>query len=97
MSQISREQVQHVANLARLTLTPEEEDRMTRNLNDILQFFQQLNQLDTDDVPPTSHVLEIANVMRDDVPRPSWPLEDVLKNAPDEDNGMFRVPAVIEE
>lgn len=97
MSQISREQVQHVAHLARLTLTPEEEDRMTRDLNDILQFFQQLNQLDTEDVPPTSHVLELQNVMRDDEPRPSWPLEEVLKNAPEEDNGMFRVPAVIEE
>ncbi|MFO7264254.1 MAG: asparaginyl/glutamyl-tRNA amidotransferase subunit C [Bacillaceae bacterium G1] len=97
MSQISREQVQHVAHLARLTLTPEEEERMTRDLNKILMFFQKLNQLDTDDVPPTSHVLELTNVMRDDVKRPSWPLEEVLKNAPDEENGMFRVPAVIEE
>ena len=97
MSQITREQVQHVANLARLTLTPEEEERMTRNLNDILMFFQKLNELDTENVPPTSHALEVTNVMRDDVKRPSWPLEEVLRNAPEEENGMFRVPAVIEE
>jgi len=97
LSKITREQVQHVANLARLQLSPEEEDRFTRNLNDILLFFHKLNELDTQDVPPTSHVLEITNVMREDNVRPSWPREEVLKNAPDHENGMFRVPAVIEE
>ncbi len=97
MSEITREQVQHVANLARLKLSLEEEERFTRHLNDILLFFQQLNELDTQDVPPTSHVLDMNNVMREDEMRPSWPREDVLKNAPDHENGMFRVPAVIEE
>ncbi len=97
MSRISREQVQQVAHVARLKLTPVEEEQVTQHLNDILVLAQKLNQLDTEQVPPTSLGIELTNVMRDDVKRPSWPLEQLLKNAPDEENGMFRVPAVIEE
>jgi aspartyl-tRNA(Asn)/glutamyl-tRNA(Gln) amidotransferase subunit C len=66
-------------------------------LNDILQFAEKLNQLDTEQIEPTSHVLPIENVLRDDEVRPSIPREKALLNAPDQKNGMFRVPAVFEE
>lgn len=96
MSAISRQQVEHVANLARLALTPEEAERFTQQLNKILEFAHKLNALNTDGVEPTSHVLPLANVMRDDEVRPSIPREEALKNAPDQANGLFRVPKVIE-
>ncbi|GGE26497.1 aspartyl/glutamyl-tRNA(Asn/Gln) amidotransferase subunit C [Marinithermofilum abyssi] len=94
---ISREQVEHVARLARLSLTEEEAERYTEQLNDILDFAEKLNELDTDDVEPTSHVLPMANVLREDERRPSLPREKALANAPDQKDGMFRVPAVFEE
>jgi aspartyl-tRNA(Asn)/glutamyl-tRNA(Gln) amidotransferase subunit C len=94
---ISREQVEHVARLARLSLTEEEAERYTEQLNDILGFAEKLNELDTDDVEPTSHVLPMANVLREDERRPSLPREKALANAPDQKDGMFRVPAVFEE
>ncbi len=97
MSKITREQVQHVANLARLKLTNEEEEQFTRNLNDIFTFMDKLNELDTTDVPPMSHVLDITNVMRPDITRPSLPREEALLNAPDHQDGQFKVPAVLGE
>lgn len=96
MAAITREQVEHVADLARLSLTPEEAERLTEQLNQILAFAHKLNELDTDGVEPTSHVLPLANVMRDDEVRPSIPREEALKNAPDHADGLFRVPKVIE-
>lgn len=93
---ISIRDVEHVANLARLELTEEEKVKYTEQLGAILAYAQKLNELDTEDVPQTSHVLPISNVMRDDVPRPSTPIEKVMLNAPDEEDGQFRVPAVLE-
>lgn len=96
MGAISCQQVEHIANLARLSLTPEETERFTEQLNKILEFAHKLNELDTDGVEPTSHVLPLANVMRDDAVRPSIAREEALKNAPDCAGGLFRVPKVIE-
>lgn len=94
---ISKEQVQKVAALARLTLTETEADQFTIQLNNILQFAEKLNELDTEGVEPTSHVLPMANVLREDKVIPSIPREKALANAPEQKDGMFRVPAVFEE
>lgn len=88
--------VEHVANLARLALTDEEKAQFTEQMNAILKYAEKLNELDTANVAPTSHVLDVKNVMRADETRPSWPIEKVMKNAPDEEDGQFRVPAVLE-
>ncbi|KQL45104.1 Asp-tRNA(Asn)/Glu-tRNA(Gln) amidotransferase subunit GatC [Brevibacillus choshinensis] len=96
MSAITRKEVEHVANLARLQLTEEEAERYTKDLNAILEFAAKLNELDTSNVAPTSHATDVKNVMREDVNRPSLPREEVLKNAPDHEEGQFKVPAVFE-
>ncbi|BFH67036.1 Asp-tRNA(Asn)/Glu-tRNA(Gln) amidotransferase subunit GatC [Paenibacillus dendritiformis] len=93
---IQVQDVEHVAKLARLNLTDEEKARYTEQLNAILKYAEKLNELDTDDVPPTTHVLPIRNVMRDDAVRPSLPIEKVMLNAPQEEDGQFQVPAVLE-
>jgi aspartyl-tRNA(Asn)/glutamyl-tRNA(Gln) amidotransferase subunit C len=94
---ISKQQVQHVAALSRLKLTEEEIEQFTNQLNAILKFAEKLNELDTENVEPTSHVLPMSNVLRDDEVRPSLPREKALQNAPDQKDGLFRVPAVFEE
>ncbi|WJQ82337.1 Asp-tRNA(Asn)/Glu-tRNA(Gln) amidotransferase subunit GatC [Brevibacillus brevis] len=96
MSAITRKEVEHVANLARLQLTEDEAERYTKDLNAILDFAAKLNELDTSNIEPTSHATDVKNVMREDVNRPSLPREDVLKNAPDHEDGQFKVPAVFE-
>ncbi|GEN35618.1 MULTISPECIES: Asp-tRNA(Asn)/Glu-tRNA(Gln) amidotransferase subunit GatC [Aneurinibacillus] len=96
MSAISRDEVEYVAKLARLNLTEEEAVKYTEQLNSILEFAGKLNELDTTNVPPTSHVLDVYNVMRDDEVRPSADREEALRNAPDEEDGQFKVPAVME-
>jgi aspartyl-tRNA(Asn)/glutamyl-tRNA(Gln) amidotransferase subunit C len=93
---ISIKDVEHVAGLARLTLSEEEKQQFSAQLNKILQYAGKLDELNTDGVEPTSHVMPIANVMREDAVRPSLPLERVLLNAPDEEDGQFKVPAVLE-
>lgn len=93
---ITIKDVEHVANLARLELNDEEKQQFTEQLNAILKYAEQLNELDTEHVEPTSHVLQLSNVMRNDEVRPSWPLEKVLLNAPDEEDGQIKVPAVLE-
>lgn len=93
---ITPKDVEHVARLARLELSDAEKDQFTEQLNAILKYAEKLNGLDTDNVEPTSHVLPIKNVMRADEKRPSLPIEKVLLNAPDEEDGQFKVPAVLE-
>lgn len=93
---ITPKDVEHVARLARLELSDAEKDQFTEQLNAILKYAEKLNGLDTDNVEPTSHVLPIKNVMREDEKRPSLPIEKVLLNAPDEEDGQFKVPAVLE-
>jgi aspartyl-tRNA(Asn)/glutamyl-tRNA(Gln) amidotransferase subunit C len=90
---ISRDEVLHVARLAWLALTDEEIDRLTKELDQILEAVGIVSELDLADVAPTSHPLDLVNVEDDDVARDSLPLEDVLANAPDAEDGHFKVPA----
>lgn len=96
MSTLSRQDVQRIADLARLELTAEELDLFTRQLGDILTYVEQIRALDTKGVTPTSQVLN-RPVDRDDVPGPTLSREDLLRNAPDasQEAGMFKVPRVI--
>jgi aspartyl-tRNA(Asn)/glutamyl-tRNA(Gln) amidotransferase subunit C len=89
---ITRAQVLHVARLARLDLSEEEVARLQLELSAILDAVSKVSELDLDDVPPTSHPLDLVNVLRPDEPRPSLPLEDVFANAPQREGDMFRVP-----
>jgi aspartyl-tRNA(Asn)/glutamyl-tRNA(Gln) amidotransferase subunit C len=93
---ISEETVRHVANLARLSLSEEEVARLAPQLSEIIDYAEQLQQLDLSDVPPTSHSLTQTNVFRDDTPRPSLPREVALASAPDRTDEYVRVPAVLE-
>jgi aspartyl-tRNA(Asn)/glutamyl-tRNA(Gln) amidotransferase subunit C len=90
---IDRDQVLHVARLARLRLTDAEVERMTTELAPILDHVEKIGELDLDDVEPTSHVVELENVLRPDEPRPSLPRERALAEAPDAAPGGFRVPS----
>jgi aspartyl-tRNA(Asn)/glutamyl-tRNA(Gln) amidotransferase subunit C len=93
---ISRSEVQHVARLARLGLEDEELDRMAAELNHILEAMQALRELDTSAIPPTAQVIPLRNVMRDDVPRPSAPADEILRNAPAQRDQQFLVPPVLD-
>jgi aspartyl-tRNA(Asn)/glutamyl-tRNA(Gln) amidotransferase subunit C len=94
---ISREDVVHVARLARLALTDAEAERMREQLNAILAHIDALRAVDTTGVEPTSHAVPVVNVMREDEPRPSLPPEAMLANAPDRAGEFFRVPRIIED
>ena len=94
---LTRAQVQHVAMLARLALSPEEEERMREQLSSILEHVNRLQEVDTAAIPPTASVLDLRNVERPDVARPSLPPEAILANAPDRAGDQFRVRAILEE
>ena len=87
--------VEEVAALARLSFTDEEKRKLTVQLIRILEYMEKLNELDTSNVEPLSHVVERTNVFREDVTKPSAPVEDVLKNAPARTEKFFKVPKVI--
>jgi aspartyl-tRNA(Asn)/glutamyl-tRNA(Gln) amidotransferase subunit C len=90
---IDREQVLHVAKLARLSFSDEEVDRLAPELSKIVEYVEQMDRLDLDGVEPTSHVVELQNVLREDVPRESLPKERALEQAPDATADGFRVPS----
>ena len=90
---IDREQVLHVARLARLRLGDDEVERMTGELSSVLDHIEKIGELELDDVEPTSHVVGLENVLRPDEPRPSLPREVALAEAPDSDGAGFRVPS----
>lgn len=92
---ITKKDVEHVAMLARIELTEEEKERFTKDFNDILGFVNKLNELDTENVPPTAHVLDLQNVFREDVVAPSLEREKALENAPEQKDGLFSVPKII--
>ncbi len=94
---ISREEVQKVALLARLLLSPEEVDRMTAQLGQILDYMALLNEASTEGIEPMAHAVEMANVFREDQVEESLPRESALANAPDRDAECYRVPAVLGE
>ena len=90
---IDRDQVLHVARLARLELSEEEVERMANELSGILEHVDKIGELDLDDTEPTSHVVALENVLRPDEPRPSLPRERALESAPDPERDAFRVPS----
>ncbi|MBP8646263.1 MAG: Asp-tRNA(Asn)/Glu-tRNA(Gln) amidotransferase subunit GatC [Syntrophobacteraceae bacterium] len=92
---ISREKVRHVADLARLELSEQEELRMTEQMNRILGYMDQLNELNTEKIPPTTHAIQLQNVFREDEVQDSLPREQALANAPQTDGVNFIVPRVI--
>jgi aspartyl-tRNA(Asn)/glutamyl-tRNA(Gln) amidotransferase subunit C len=90
---IDRDQVLHVAKLARLKFSEEEIERLAPELTKIVEYVEQMDRLDLEGVEPTSHVVELQNVLREDVPRDSLPKERALDQAPDAADGGFRVPS----
>jgi len=96
MMKITVEQVRYVADLARLQLAPGEEERLTGQLNAILGYMDQLGEVDTSGVEPTSHVLPLTNVLRDDLPQACLTTAEALANAPAAEQGHFAVPKIIE-
>lgn len=93
---ISPEQVRRIARLGRLKLSTEEQSAMSEDLGRVLGYIEMLNELDTTDVEPTSHVLDLVNVTREDEHRPSLSVEAALGNAPDRAGNFYRVPKIIE-
>ena len=93
---MSREEVAHIALLARLGLSEAELERFREQLSDVIENFQVLQQVDTSDVPPTAYPIALENVMREDRVAPSLPQDEVLANAPAKEEGCFRVRAVLE-
>ncbi|MEW6648599.1 MAG: Asp-tRNA(Asn)/Glu-tRNA(Gln) amidotransferase subunit GatC [Chloroflexota bacterium] len=93
---LSIDEVEHIAQLARLELTPAEKERFRRQLSDILEYAARLQQVDTSGIPPTSSVLPAHSRLRDDDPLSSLPREAVLANAPQQRDDQFQVPPVLE-
>ena len=93
---ITMQEVEHVARLARLELNEKEKEKMRSQLDSILSYIDKLNELDTSAVEPTSHVLPLTNVFREDEVRPSISQEEALANAPDRHDLLFRVPKILE-
>jgi len=93
---ITVSEVRYIARLARLQFTPAEEERLAREMSEILEYMDKLNELDTEAIPPMSHVLDLVNVLREDRVEQRISREEALSNAPDADDAYFRVPKVIE-
>ena len=93
---LPRDVVTYVASLAHIGISGEEADELAVELSSVLDHFGVLSQVDTDGVPPTSHVAQITNVLRDDVVRPSWPASAVLNNAPHREDNLFAVSAIFD-
>ena len=93
---VSKEDVKHIASLARLEFSEEELEKYTKNMADIVDFANSLSALDVSNVQPTNHILDIKNVFRKDEVRPSYDREEILKNAPTKAGGCVSVPKVIE-
>ncbi|MCM1566206.1 MAG: Asp-tRNA(Asn)/Glu-tRNA(Gln) amidotransferase subunit GatC [Dehalobacter sp. 4CP] len=92
---LSREEVEHVALLARLQLSEEEVELYTEQLNSILGYAEMLQKLNTDQVSPTAHAVQLFNVLREDEVKLSMSRDKILMNAPDEEDGFFRVPRIV--
>ncbi|MBT9149510.1 MAG: Asp-tRNA(Asn)/Glu-tRNA(Gln) amidotransferase subunit GatC [Dehalococcoidia bacterium] len=93
---LGREEIEHIARLARLGLSEAETERFQSQLSDIMENFDILQEVDTTDILPTAHVIEMENVIRDDKVAPSLPQDEILANAPRQEGGYFRVRAVLE-
>lgn len=93
---ISREEILHIAELSRLSFTDEELDELGEQLGNVLERFRQLDAVDVSDVPPTAHILDFVNVLREDEARSPMSKEELLKNAPESDGSAYIVPRVLE-
>ena len=91
---ITTKDVEHVAKLARLELTEEEKELYTKQLGDVLKYVDQMNEVDTSNVKPMAQVVDLVNVMREDVVHYEQTKEELMANAPDEENGFFKVPKI---
>ena len=96
MAKITIQEVEHVANLARLEFNEEEKKRLAEQLGRILDYIDQLNELDTAETEPTSHAIPVKNVVRPDTVKPSLTRDDALANAPSNVDGLFEVPKIVE-
>lgn len=97
MAALSRSDVEHVAHLARLGLSDDELTLLEGQLNHIIDQYEVFARLDTEAIPPTAQTIELENILRDDVVRPSLPLEAVLRNAPEHDGSFIVVPPILGE
>lgn len=93
---LDRETVEHIAMLARLGLSDQETEQMREQLSSILEHIEMLQEVDTDDIPPTAQVIQLQNILREDEPGAALPVEDVLRNAPRTEGDFIRVNAVLE-
>lgn len=91
---ITIKDVEHVAKLARLELTEDEKELYTKQLGDVLKYVEQMNEVDTSNVKPMSHAIDFVNVMREDKVTYEQTKEQLMMNAPDEENGFFKVPKI---
>ncbi len=94
---IDKEQVRKVAHLARLELTPEEDEQFTTQLSSILDYFEQLSELDVSDVPPTARAIDVSNITRPDQLQPFSDRELILESAPEQEGDFFKVPKILNE
>ncbi|RCX16588.1 aspartyl/glutamyl-tRNA(Asn/Gln) amidotransferase subunit C [Anaerobacterium chartisolvens] len=93
---ITKETIEHVANLARLNLSEQEKEKLTLEMASIISYVDKLNELDTEGIQPTSHVLPVQNVFREDICSQSFDRDTILSNAPSSEDGCFKVPKVVE-
>ncbi|HOM01261.1 MAG TPA: Asp-tRNA(Asn)/Glu-tRNA(Gln) amidotransferase subunit GatC [Acetivibrio sp.] len=93
---VTKETIEHVANLARLNLSEEEKEKLIHDMENIISYMDKLNELDTSEIIPTDHVIPIKNVFRDDEVLDSYPKSKMLMNAPEKEDGCFKVPKVVE-
>jgi len=93
---LDKKTVEYVAHLARIELNPKELEKLSHQLQDILGFIDKLSRIDTSKTPPTSHILALSNILREDTPKPSLPADKALANAPSREGDFFSVPKVIE-
>jgi len=91
---ITTKDVEHVAKLARLALSEEEKEKFAPQLNSILEYVDELNEVDTTGIEPMAHSIKISNVMREDIVKQEFSREEMLKNAPEEEDGFFKVPKI---
>ena len=93
---VTRETIEHIADLARLNISEKEKDKLTLEMEKILSYVDKLNELDTSDVKPMEHVIPIQNVLREDMVKGSFEREKLMKCAPSHENGCYKVPKVVE-
>lgn len=96
MARITREDVERLADTARLYILEDEIEQMTEELNKIIEYARTLQEVDTTGVEPTTHVIELTNIMRDDIPEEGMDRDLLFKNAPDHEDGQFKVPSVLD-